>query len=681
MVSTFQRLDTDESTVLLDLNTLAAGSATGFGLLSNPDFGSVQTESDWLVQYPYPGASQGSTHRPVRRLRVPLRCKGASTDDLISKLRSLAQYLESPGVWKWQMDGAGTAVYFDSYQSPVPSLLGGEDLALFRAAQLNDVDWVLVELDVNPIPRAAKLANQANGTVTNQASSRYIKVTNPGNTRSIAVVRVAPANNSDSVNLAQVRIGRRSFGNLTEFSGNFVAFEVEGATLGTDTTNVSDAAGSGGHIARTAFSDTVLRQRWRKVLTPSDKTALQGTFRILVTARVNTGCTYVVQLRWNLFDASPAPAAQQVNQSFTVDTTNMASNYFVELDLGLVSFPPSGSSLVLEGWASCDTGSKNLDWDVCQLLPADEPGGLIRAPNAVPPIIGAETWESIDASKNLLFTTPANCNATSNPTDSVIIDAQYDGVGVQPAGGSTLPAGRHVVSTHAHARYNNQTVATLGVLRVRYGAATVNNWTNGHVYSVGDIVKPTTVHGRTFKCTTGGTSGGGEPSWNYADGATTNDNTVVWTETTIVSTNIKSGAGVTVLVDDYEVAFDAVAATLYEFVVVGTNASLARNVMHLKIDTISHTFEPVVSNPDRFVMDGKRSFGYLDDGSGNVKSIAQVGYFVELVPGDQYLCVAYAQAPQQGMRAALNSVAPILQQNPLCSCTVQVDVYPGELPQ
>lgn len=45
----------------------------------------------------------------------------------------------------------------------------------------------------------------------------------------------------------------------------------------------------------------------------------------------------------------------------------------------------------------------------------------------------------------------------------------------------------------------------------------------------GSVVKPTTANGRHFKCTTAGTSGGTEPSWNTAIGGTTADGTVVWT--------------------------------------------------------------------------------------------------------------------------------------------------------
>jgi len=46
---------------------------------------------------------------------------------------------------------------------------------------------------------------------------------------------------------------------------------------------------------------------------------------------------------------------------------------------------------------------------------------------------------------------------------------------------------------------------------------------------LGSVIKPTTYNGRQFKCSTAGTSGLSEPSWNTTIGATTVDGTAVWT--------------------------------------------------------------------------------------------------------------------------------------------------------
>ncbi len=59
---------------------------------------------------------------------------------------------------------------------------------------------------------------------------------------------------------------------------------------------------------------------------------------------------------------------------------------------------------------------------------------------------------------------------------------------------------------------------------------------------LGSVVKPTAFNDRHFKCTTAGTSGASEPSWNLTLDGTTSDGTVTWTtirartiETTISS--------------------------------------------------------------------------------------------------------------------------------------------------
>lgn len=47
--------------------------------------------------------------------------------------------------------------------------------------------------------------------------------------------------------------------------------------------------------------------------------------------------------------------------------------------------------------------------------------------------------------------------------------------------------------------------------------------------NTGSVVKPTTQNGRHYKCTTAGTSGASEPTWNTTVGGTTADSTVTWT--------------------------------------------------------------------------------------------------------------------------------------------------------
>lgn len=59
----------------------------------------------------------------------------------------------------------------------------------------------------------------------------------------------------------------------------------------------------------------------------------------------------------------------------------------------------------------------------------------------------------------------------------------------------------------------------------------VSDWEADTAYSVGDYIKPTTLNGFYYICTTAGTSGSTEPTWNETDGGTTSDGTVEWTTT------------------------------------------------------------------------------------------------------------------------------------------------------
>jgi hypothetical protein len=67
---------------------------------------------------------------------------------------------------------------------------------------------------------------------------------------------------------------------------------------------------------------------------------------------------------------------------------------------------------------------------------------------------------------------------------------------------------------------------------IRGKLATNGKWAASTAYASGDIVAPTAHNGRLWRCSTAGTTGASEPSWVLTDGATTADNTAVWTELT-----------------------------------------------------------------------------------------------------------------------------------------------------
>ncbi|KKL05275.1 hypothetical protein LCGC14_2607650, partial [marine sediment metagenome] len=66
-------------------------------------------------------------------------------------------------------------------------------------------------------------------------------------------------------------------------------------------------------------------------------------------------------------------------------------------------------------------------------------------------------------------------------------------------------------------------------LRERKVIAGLNIWQASRTYIVGEATGSVTPNGHRFLVTTAGTSGGTEPTWDTASGATTTDGTVTWT--------------------------------------------------------------------------------------------------------------------------------------------------------
>lgn len=108
-------------------------------------------------------------------------------------------------------------------------------------------------------------------------------------------------------------------------------------------------------------------------------------------------------------------------------------------------------------------------------------------------------------------------------------------------GAIILMPGTHTLSAEV-AIYNNCMIMGYGprssILDIDHTGAGVRFslakeiWQAGTVYAAGEYVLPTapaTHHDIRYRCTVGGTSGGGEPVWNEAYGATTADNTCLWT--------------------------------------------------------------------------------------------------------------------------------------------------------
>lgn len=79
---------------------------------------------------------------------------------------------------------------------------------------------------------------------------------------------------------------------------------------------------------------------------------------------------------------------------------------------------------------------------------------------------------------------------------------------------------------------NDGTSGNFAVLADKFAIVEpAGTWAASTAYSLTDKVRPLTSppSGKLFRCTTAGTSGGSEPTWNTTLGGTTNDGSVVWT--------------------------------------------------------------------------------------------------------------------------------------------------------
>jgi hypothetical protein len=68
-------------------------------------------------------------------------------------------------------------------------------------------------------------------------------------------------------------------------------------------------------------------------------------------------------------------------------------------------------------------------------------------------------------------------------------------------------------------------------------------WAATTAYTVGQIVQPTPINGNNYLCTQAGTSGGTAPAWPTVNGATVNDGTVVWSDTSLQVFTIPGDSG------------------------------------------------------------------------------------------------------------------------------------------
>lgn len=110
---------------------------------------------------------------------------------------------------------------------------------------------------------------------------------------------------------------------------------------------------------------------------------------------------------------------------------------------------------------------------------------------------------------------------------SAITDTETDITSLMAHYGVTLNVDGYITG---FAQNNDGTTGSFVVLADKFAIITPSTvWQAATAYTLGQMVRPVASNGRVFECTTAGTSGGSEPTWDTTISNTTADNTAVWT--------------------------------------------------------------------------------------------------------------------------------------------------------
>ncbi len=154
---------------------------------------------------------------------------------------------------------------------------------------------------------------------------------------------------------------------------------------------------------------------------------------------------------------------------------------------------------------------------------------------------------------------------TQQFTDIQIIDRTHPAI-IRGAAfrqdGRVLPRGRVV------AKDSNGDLAAY-----EPGLADAADWAATTAVTAGTLKKPTVSNGHYYRCTTGGTTGGSQPSWPTNAEATVTDGTVIWEEAGLIGVDSLPGGGV--LTEQIDTSAESVGPVLKHGTVVGENLDVA----------------------------------------------------------------------------------------------------------
>jgi hypothetical protein len=282
-------------------------------------------------------------------------------------------------------------------------------------------------------------------------NGRAMVISNPGDMP--APVKITGQAEAGSPRIGSVLIGLRasdgieghrtltSYLNETRFAQCDTTGNGWTTSLGTNTTSVADAAGSGGNVAECTFTmdPTVMARRVRLTRTTL-LDSLRSYHDVWVRLKPSAAMKLVVQLRWAPSLADPASYSEV---EVTLDWSDATSFSYVDVPLGTIYVPEDTAQTLagvgLEIWARRETGSGNCRFDVVSLFGSDPDHGDMLTVLEVPGG-SRESWLGKDL---VTPTNPAGLTAGAVINNRIRLNAATEAAGTPPVGGLAWPVGRH----------------------------------------------------------------------------------------------------------------------------------------------------------------------------------------------------------------------------------------------
>lgn len=446
--------------VYIDLNANAAGTGFGWSFEAELNLGRRTVEDTFIVQAPWPGGDLAQAEQTIVEATIPLLGVFPDTATMLTEYRKLAEVLDSDSaVFVWKPRGATESLFIDVVHSDIPSLLEGQERATHRVFGLKLVIDLPVVIRCQPRLRKAPVT-VATGALSMRATKRHLRVSNPGNTTSIARVRISPRSGS---HLVQARVGGFQ-GGLTEYETMLSLGDIQFADEQADNSSATfrDVPSNWYNQTLHTVMDNVVKKnfqrRWSQTFVAGPSVnALQGRYRVRMVVSMNHRMKF--QMRYGLAQATKTGTlvtdVEVVRDSFRIDPgAATGGNSLVELDFGIISVPEGTRFLQVEGWCGTDddlpqNGTFSVVWYEMVLMPLDLPEVTISVPGFRQGGNEAETWTWSERELSRDGPFPGYL-AVKTTDDAIILNKDGEVAFVKPRDGLPLPVGRHRFTFSGH---------------------------------------------------------------------------------------------------------------------------------------------------------------------------------------------------------------------------------------